>query len=90
MTYNNTGVIGPQDGDIQIKLKPERRGGPTTTCASCASAPREFPACRSPSCRRHRQPILNFGAPAPIDIQVRGANAEGNFKYATSCCAASA
>ena len=20
MTYNNTGVIGPQDGDIQIKL----------------------------------------------------------------------
>ncbi len=21
MTYNNTGVTGPQDGDIQIKLK---------------------------------------------------------------------
>ena len=26
--------------------------------------------------------ILNFGAPAPIDLQVRGADAAGNFKYA--------
>ena len=25
MTYNNTGVIGPQDGDIQIKLKEGHR-----------------------------------------------------------------
>jgi len=25
MTYNNTGVIGPQDGDIQIKLKEDHR-----------------------------------------------------------------
>jgi len=29
--------------------------------------------------------ILNFGAPAPIDLQVRGANLEANFAYATSC-----
>jgi multidrug efflux pump subunit AcrB len=26
--------------------------------------------------------ILNFGAPAPIDIQIRGANLAGNFEYA--------
>ena len=25
MTYNNTGVIGPQDGDVQIKLKEGHR-----------------------------------------------------------------
>ena len=28
MTYNNTGVIGPQDGDIQIKLKEDHRPTP--------------------------------------------------------------
>jgi multidrug efflux pump subunit AcrB len=28
--------------------------------------------------------ILNFGAPAPIDLQVRGANADANFKYASN------
>src|SRR6185295_4208877 len=27
--------------------------------------------------------ILNFGAPAPIDLQVRGPNAQDNFAYAT-------
>src|SRR3546814_18017074 len=35
MTYNNTGTIGPQDGDIQIKLRDrseERRVG--TECVS--------------------------------------------------------
>ena len=26
--------------------------------------------------------ILNFGAPAPIDLQIRGANLEANFDYA--------
>jgi multidrug efflux pump subunit AcrB len=26
--------------------------------------------------------ILNFGAPAPIDLQIRGPNSEGNFAYA--------
>ena len=26
--------------------------------------------------------ILNFGAPAPIDLQIRGANLEANFAYA--------
>ena len=26
--------------------------------------------------------ILNFGAPAPIDLQIRGANQQANFVYA--------
>jgi multidrug efflux pump subunit AcrB len=41
MTYNNTGVIGPQDGDIQIKLKVGHR--PTNEyfrpCANSCHAP---------------------------------------------------
>ena len=27
--------------------------------------------------------ILNFGAPAPIDLQIRGRDLEGNFEYAS-------
>ena len=43
MTYNNTGTIGSQDGDIQIKLTEEH--GPTadyvrSCAASCPSASR--------------------------------------------------
>src|SRR5438445_6471155 len=31
--------------------------------------------------------ILNFGAPAPIDLQIRGANADANFAYANKLLA---
>src|SRR6202012_4299940 len=31
--------------------------------------------------------ILNFGAPAPIDVEVRGANLDGNFAYANKLLA---
>jgi hypothetical protein len=80
MTYNNTGVIGPQDGDIQIKLKEGHR--PTDEYVqACASS------CRGVS--RHDfsflpadivSQILNFGAPAPIDLQIRGADLEGELR----------
>ena len=50
MTYNNTGTIGPQDGDIQITLKEDhahRRIRPQLR----EELPRDFPARRSRSCR---------------------------------------
>src|SRR4029077_19590511 len=28
--------------------------------------------------------ILNFGAPAPIDLEIRGANLAGNYAYANN------
>ena len=61
MTYNNTGVIGAQDGDIQIKLKeghqPDRWlcPGHARAIASGVSRPQLcFPA------RRHHQPDSQF------------------------------
>lgn len=83
MTYNNTGTIGPQDGDIQIKLKEGHR--PT---ASYVRALREELPQRFPGVTFSFLPadivgqILNFGAPAPIDLQIRGPNLEANFAYA--------
>ena len=51
MAYNNTGVIGPQDGDIQIKLKEGHR--PTEEHVRTLReelAARSSPARRSHSC----------------------------------------
>ena len=72
LTYNNTGVIGPQDGDIQIKLTEDH--GPTEDYV--AELRRQLPE-RFPGVTFSFLPadiisqILNFGAPSPIDIQVR-------------------
>ncbi|MGX9392878.1 efflux RND transporter permease subunit [Nitrobacteraceae bacterium UC4446_H13] len=83
MTYNNTGVIGPQDGDIQIKLREGHRPTEEYVRELREKLPRAFPGVSFAFLPADIvSQILNFGAPAPIDLQVRGADAEGNFKYA--------
>jgi multidrug efflux pump subunit AcrB len=83
MTYNNTGVIGPQDGDIQVKLREGHRPTDEYVRELREKLPRAFPGISFAFLPADIvSQILNFGAPAPIDLQVRGANAEGNFKYA--------
>ncbi|MBN9040571.1 MAG: RND transporter [Rhizobiales bacterium 62-47] len=83
MTYNNTGVIGPQDGDIQIKLREGHRPTAEYVRELREKLPREFPGISFAFLPADIvSQILNFGAPAPIDLQVRGANGEANFKYA--------
>ncbi|KPX12844.1 hypothetical protein ALO73_200043 [Pseudomonas syringae pv. daphniphylli] len=82
-TYNNTGVMGSQDGDFQIALRDGHR--PT---AEYVRQLREILPERFPDATFSFPPadivsqILNFGAPAPIDIQVRGSNIDANFGYA--------
>ncbi|MGB3447661.1 MAG: efflux RND transporter permease subunit [Xanthobacteraceae bacterium] len=83
LTYNNTGVIGPQDGGIQIKLREGHRPTDEYVRELREKLPRAFPGISFAFLPADIvSQILNFGAPAPIDIQVRGANADGNFKYA--------
>ncbi|MCA0303523.1 MAG: efflux RND transporter permease subunit [Proteobacteria bacterium] len=83
MTYNNTGTIGPQDGDIQIKLTEHH--GPTADYVR--ELRRQLPE-RFPGFTFSFLPadiisqILNFGAPSPIDVQVRGADLKANFEHA--------
>jgi multidrug efflux pump subunit AcrB len=83
MTYNNTGTIGSQDGDIQIGLSEDHR--PT---ASYVRTLREVLPARFPGVTFSFLPadiisqILNFGAPAPIEVQVRGPKLEENLAYA--------
>ena len=83
MTYNNSGTIGSSDGDIQIKLNENHR--PT---AGYVRALREELPARFPGVTFSFLPadiisqILNFGAPAPIDLQVRGPDLNNDFAYA--------
>jgi multidrug efflux pump subunit AcrB len=84
MTYNNTGVIGPQDGDIQIKLKEGHRPTDEYIKALREQLPRTFPGMTFAFLPADIvNQILNFGAPAPIDLEIRGANLNGNFAYAS-------
>jgi multidrug efflux pump subunit AcrB len=83
MTYNNTGVIGPQDGDIQIKLKEGHRPTAEYVKVMREQLPVEFPGLTFAFLPADIvSQILNFGAPAPIDLQVRGGDANANYAYA--------
>ena len=83
MTYNNTGTIGVQDGDIQVTL--EEGHAPTAGYVRRLreTLPRRFPGVSfSFTPADIVSQILNFGSPAPIDLQVRGNNLAGNFSHA--------
>ncbi len=83
--YNNTGVMGPQDGDIQIKLKDDHPPTENYVKAMRAELPRLFPGTSFAFLPADIvNQILNFGAPAPIDLQIRGNNLNANFAYATN------
>ena len=82
-TYNNTGTIGAEDGEIQIKLAEDHR----PTREYVRSLREELPA-RFPGTTFSFLPadiisqILNFGAPAPLEVQIRGPRLAENFAYA--------
>jgi multidrug efflux pump subunit AcrB len=85
MAYNNSGTIGPADADVLITLKENH--APTAdyvkelrtvlpqkfTGATFAFLPADIVS-----------QILNFGLPAPIDVQVVGPDGEANFAYANN------
>ena len=81
MTYNNTGMIGPQDGDIQIKLKEGHRPTAEYVQALREQLPRAFPGVTFAFLPADIvSQILNFGAPAPIDLQIRGDNLDRELR----------
>ena len=83
LTYNNTGVMGTHDGDFQIALREGHHPTADYVRQLREVLPREFPdtTFSFPPADIVSQ-ILNFGVPAPIDLQIRGNDLEGNFAYA--------
>ena len=83
MTYNNTGMVGSQDGDIQIKLRDGHQPSDVYIKALREQLPRAFPGVQFAFLPADIvSQILNFGSPAPIDLQIRGANLDANYNYA--------
>jgi multidrug efflux pump subunit AcrB len=78
-------TAGPSDGEILVSL--QAKHGPTADYLKTIRA--EFPK-RFPNLQLFTQPadivsqILNFGLPAPIDIQVSGPIAESEKNYAVA------
>jgi multidrug efflux pump subunit AcrB len=83
LAYNNTGTIGSQDGDIQIALNEDHRPTAEYVRQMREKLPRLYPGVTFsfPPADIISQ-ILNFGSPAPVDLQVRGNNLSANFAYA--------
>jgi len=83
-SYSSNGTIGSSDAEILIALNPEKHE-PT---ADLTRHLREFLPRRFPGVEFFFQPadivtqILNFGIPAPIDVQVVGNDQQTNYAIA--------
>jgi multidrug efflux pump subunit AcrB len=81
--YNNTGTISNSDGDIQITLKEDHRPTADYVTRLRDELPKRFPGMTFSFLPADIvSQILNFGAPAPIDVQIRGKDLAANFAYA--------
>ena len=82
-TYNNSGTIGPQDGDIQIALTKDHRPTDEYVARLREVLPEQFPGTTFAFLPADIvSQILNFGAPAPIDVQIRGPRLDASYAYA--------
>ncbi len=83
-SYSSSGVIGTSDAEILISLNMEHHH---PTAQYVRQLRRDLPS-RFPGVEFFFQPadivsqILNFGLPAPVDIQVVGADMQGNYDIA--------
>ncbi len=81
LSYSSSGVIGTSDAEILISLNPEHHH---PTAQYIRRLRRELPT-RFPGVEFFFQPadivsqILNFGLPAPVDIQIVGADMRTNY-----------
>jgi len=82
-SYANNGTVGPADGDILISLAEDHHPSAGYIAELRRQLPDEFPGTLFyflPADLVGQ--ILNFGLPAPIDIQVFGRNQEANRIFA--------
>jgi multidrug efflux pump subunit AcrB len=83
LSYGNSGVVGSADADITVSLTKDHR--PTNDYVEDlrGTLAREFPGVTFYSLPVDMTTqILNFGLPAPIDIQVIGKDQVGNHEFA--------
>jgi len=81
LAFSDTATVGPSDGEILVALNPKKHGSTWAYVRTLrARLNRELP-----NCTFFTQPsdivgqILNFGLPAPIDLQISGQDRDGNY-----------
>ena len=82
--YSTNGTIGAGDADIFVTLKPKHHPTEDYVRDFRSKLPREFPGNTFyflPADMNTQ--ILNFGLPAPIDVQVEGQDVQRNFELAS-------
>ena len=73
LTYSNSGVVGASDADVLVSLKPNHAATADYIRTLRQRLPREFPGTAFAFLPADIvSQILNFGVPAPIDIQIVG------------------
>lgn len=83
--YANNGMIGSQDGDIQISLAQDHAPTDVYIKRLREVLPERFPDMTFSFLPADMvSQVLNFGAPSPIDIQIRGNDLDANFDYANT------
>jgi len=81
--YSNDGMIGYQDGDIFISLNPGHRPTAEYVRQLRQLLPAAFPGTTFSFLPADIvSQILNFGSPAPLDVQVIGQKRAANRRYA--------
>src|SRR4051812_30203667 len=88
MAYNNSGTIGVEDADILISLKPNHAPTADYVKTMREQLPRQFPGTSFAFLPADMvSQILNFGVPAPIDVQIVGNDMQANRQYANALLA---
>jgi len=83
LSYSNSAPIGPGDADILVSLAEKHRPTEEYVHDLRLRLTQEFPGVTFAFLPADIvSQILNFGLPAPIDVQVRGYNIEGNRQFA--------
>jgi len=81
--YIDNGTVTDGDGEILVSLKPQHRPTSDYVARLREELPRRFPECTfffQPADITSQ--ILDFGLPAPINVQVVGVNVPGNLAVA--------
>jgi CzcA family heavy metal efflux pump len=83
LSYSNSSPVGSADADILITLKADHHSVDDYQAALRKDLPKRFPGVLFSFLPADiTSQILNFGLPAPIDIQITGRDVTANRKYA--------
>jgi len=81
--HSTSGLIGTSDADIMVSLKEKHHPTAGYVRELRKTLPRDFPGVTFYFLPADMvTQVLNFGSPAPIDIQIEGSDVEGNRQVA--------